>query len=195
MFKNSLFLSLSSSQLTWHTQSNRSGLNPGASRVRARPRWPRPVQRPGSGDLWPPQAQILRRGAKAPTHDQEGSQSLYSRRPEGKRVNWMCDFISMSHCLECHTVVPSPCRMTDTGRGAERTTSRRNARGTLADSRRTRSPSARDSWRKRTRRSDRRWPNCGRSSAAVRTFWPNTRRGTAPCKPLPPSHKPRPPHE
>lgn len=89
-------------------------------------------------------------------------------------------------------VSPYPSRMTSTGHGAERTMSRPNGPGTLAGWKRTRSPSAQDSWRKRTRRSDRKWPTCGRNSAAVRTFWPNTRRDTALCEPLPSPHKPRP---
>lgn len=91
-------------------------------------------------------------------------------------------------------VSPSTSRMTNTGHGVERTILRPNVPGTLAGWRRTRSRSARDSWRRRTRRCDRRWPTWERNSAAVRTFWPNTRRDTALCEPRPPPHKPRPPH-
>ena len=76
----------------------------------------------------------------------------------------------------------SPGRTTSTGRGAGRTTWRPSARATRGASRRTRSPFARPSWRRRTRRCARRWPTCARSWASARTSWPSTRPGTGPCR-------------
>lgn len=83
----SLSLAFSSPLFPWHTQSDRSRLHPGSNRIRAGPRWPRPLQRPGTGDLRPSQAQVQRRGAEATAHDQEGTQGLHSWWYEGKNTN------------------------------------------------------------------------------------------------------------
>lgn len=73
-------------------------------------------------------------------------------------------------------------RMTNTGQGAERTTWPRSDRGTRAAWRRTRSPSAPPSWRRRTRLCARRWPTYGKSWASARTSLQSTKLDTGPCK-------------
>lgn len=73
-------------------------------------------------------------------------------------------------------------RMTGTGHGAERTTLLQSAHGTLAGWRRTRLPFAPPSWRKRTRRCVWRWRTWGRSLAAAKTLWQNTRPDMGPCE-------------
>lgn len=76
-------------------------------------------------------------------------------------------------------------RMNGTGPGAGRTMWPLRGHGTPGGWRRTRSPSGPASWRRRTPPCALRWRTWGRSSAAARTFWPNTRHDTGPCEVLP----------
>lgn len=73
-------------------------------------------------------------------------------------------------------------RMINTGHGGRRTMWRRSARGTPGAWRRTRSPSVPPSWSGRTPRCDRKWPSCGKTSAAARRSCRCTRPNTARCE-------------
>lgn len=72
-----------SPQLQKHSQPHRPRLHSGSHQLRARPGRPGFVQRAGPGDVRPTQAQVLGGGAETTAHDQESSQGLHSRRPEG----------------------------------------------------------------------------------------------------------------
>lgn len=70
-------------QLQKHSQPHRPRLHPGPGGIRARPGRPGSVQRAGPGDLRSSQAQVFSRGAETAADDQESSQGLHPRRPEG----------------------------------------------------------------------------------------------------------------
>lgn len=72
-----------SPQLQKHSQPHRPRLHSGSHQLRARPSWPGFVQRARPGDVRPTQTQVLGGGAETTAHDQESSQGLHSRRPEG----------------------------------------------------------------------------------------------------------------
>lgn len=73
-------------------------------------------------------------------------------------------------------------RMINTGHEGRRTTWRRSAHGTPGAWRRTRSPSVPPSWSGRTPRCDRKWPSCGKTSAAARRSCRCTRPNMARCE-------------
>lgn len=70
-------------ELQKHSQPHRPRLHPGSCRIRARPGRPGSVQRAGPGDVRPTQTQVLGRGAETAAHDQESSQGVHPRGPEG----------------------------------------------------------------------------------------------------------------
>lgn len=116
-----------------HPQSHRPRVHPGPAELRAGPGGPGSVQRSGTGNVRPQETQVLRRGAEAAAHDQEGSQGVHPRGHEGEPPVPVPDpdpsSPSSSPVLTC------PCsahRTSGTGPGAGRTTWRPRGRGTPA---------------------------------------------------------------